>query len=183
MKKLIAISLLALHLFNLAGYSLVFDYFIGRSDEQFIIHINNDNFDENRLVEIKIPLNLPYMQGSFDYERFDGTVEHDGVQYNYVKRRVFEDTLSVLCLPNDRKTSMVKESKQLSNELNDFPSGKKGKQASIKKPVCSGDFFSTINDFALSGPLACRVREHTPCSQSLLPVFITLPERPPCFNA
>lgn len=183
MKKLIAISLLAIHLFNLAGYSLVSAWLIQRSDAQFISHLDKGNYNESALVEVKIALHLPYMQSSAGYERVNGSVEHDGVQYNYVKRRVCNDTLSVLCIPNEDKSSIVKETRHLGKELNDFPGERKNKNTGVKKSVLSSDFETQS---ILSSIERLQASQHPPgagLSQSLLPAFTSIPEHPPCITA
>ncbi|RYY60512.1 MAG: hypothetical protein EOO05_09630 [Chitinophagaceae bacterium] len=180
MKKLIAISLLAIHVFNLAGYSLVFDHIIRQADRQLVTHLDHNVYDETRLVEVRIALHLPYIQGSFQYERVDGTLEHNGIQYNYVKRKLYNDTLSLLCIPNDQKTAIVRDAKHLTSELNDFPPGKKDKQSGLKKPVLSADYFSSPEEYTIGCPFIEGSSVATTRTQRPLAAFHARPDRPPC---
>ncbi len=72
-------------------------------------------YSEDDLIELKLAINLPYQTNSADYERYDGEVEYDGVIYKYVKRKVYNDTLYLKCLPNVNK--MSQEYSNLNYEL------------------------------------------------------------------
>jgi hypothetical protein len=100
LKQLTAISLLAIHLFNIVGYTLAFSIAEGKANEQMIASLDNNNYNENDLVELKLAINVPYIQGTGSYERYDGQIELNGVHYNYVKRIVKNDTLYLYCIPN-----------------------------------------------------------------------------------
>ena len=41
-----------------------------------------------------------------EYERAYGSINIDGKDYEYVKRRVYNDTLELLCIPNRAKTDL-----------------------------------------------------------------------------
>ena len=71
-----------------------------------ITALDNNNYNEGSLTQIKFALNMPYMIADKSYERCDGQVELNGVQYNYVKRMVKNDTLYLYCIPNDQKTKI-----------------------------------------------------------------------------
>jgi len=132
LKKSIAILLLAVYLFNLAGYSLVFQYFIEQSEQQFAQQIDENKYTDAELVEISIPFNLPYTQNSTAFERLDGSIEVNGITYNYVKRRVLNDTLHILCLPNQQRTQLLKEKSSYAGQVNDFAM-QKSKESAGKK--------------------------------------------------
>lgn len=68
--------------------------------------LDEDNYSNDELISIKTPLNLPYYTSSPEYERAYGSVNIEGVVYDYVKKRVYNDTLELLCLPNSAKTKL-----------------------------------------------------------------------------
>ena len=140
MKKIFAILLLVVHLFNIAGYQFVFNYFIDRSDALASQKFDEVLYADDLLTEVKIPLNLPYMQDMAAYERVDGNVEVDGIHYNYVKRKISGDTLYILCQPNYAKTKWVNEKTELAGGVNDLPVNKQLPAPSVKKNICQADY-------------------------------------------
>jgi hypothetical protein len=63
-------------------------------------------YDESQLVEVKIPLHLPYYNEQNSYETFYGEVELNGQSYQYVKRKVTSDTLYLLCIAHTEKNDI-----------------------------------------------------------------------------
>ena len=106
MKKIASILLLAILLFNWVGYKLFSAYMESKSDVMIEARIEQNQFDESELITIKIPTNIPYYINSKEYERVDGEVNINGVVYKYVKRRVFNDSVELVCLPNAAKTNI-----------------------------------------------------------------------------
>ena len=179
MKKLIAIILLWIYLFNLGGYSLAFRYFISLSEQQFVAQIDENNYDDAELVEIIIPLNLPYMQNSGGFERVDGSVEKDGVKYNYVKRRIHNDTLYILCLPNNERTRLLKQKTRYSAQVNDFETAKKEKKSSVKKTVNTSEYNNDIAQHIINLPGSTAIILNPYFVVHLSSMAIAKPERPP----
>jgi hypothetical protein len=103
LKKLAAILLLALLLFNWYGYRIVSAYLLNRSDEKMEARVDSNDYDESQLVELRVPIHLPYHNDWSDWESYSGEIEIEGVHYNYVKRKVEKDELVLLCLPNTEK--------------------------------------------------------------------------------
>jgi hypothetical protein len=99
-RKVVAILLLALHLFNLGGYQLVFSKASKAASDRFISRLDNKEYSDSELIEVKVPVNLPYQSNWSDFERYDGEVQIAGVHYNYVKRKLYNDTLILMCIPN-----------------------------------------------------------------------------------
>ena len=62
--------------------------------------IDQNEFDESSLVSIKTPMNLPYYANNPKFERVDGEIVINGVVYQYVQRRVYNDSLEIKVLPN-----------------------------------------------------------------------------------
>jgi len=63
-------------------------------------------YDASQLVEVKIPLNLPYYSDWSDYQTYYGQVELNGQNYQYVKRKVVGDTLYLLCIAHVEKNNI-----------------------------------------------------------------------------
>ena len=73
------------------------------SDAYLEKQVDQNKYNEDELITIKTKLNLPYYISSDQYERAYGSINIDGTNYQYVKRRVHNDTLELLCLPNRQK--------------------------------------------------------------------------------
>ena len=106
MRKLAAIILLILFLFNLTGYRLFFHYLGERSDSHYTSIINKEEYDESQLLTIRVNLNMPYLVDRTEFERVDGEIEIDGQVYKYVKRRIYNGQLVLMCLPNNDRTKL-----------------------------------------------------------------------------
>jgi hypothetical protein len=132
--------MLVVYLFNLNGYGVFFKYYINQSNQQITQQANNSQYSDSELTEIKIKLNLPYMTDWSSYERYDGEVELNGIHYNYVKRKISQDTLYILCLANEIKTQLCKEKIDYATRVNDIPAGKENNNSTFKKGVLLNEF-------------------------------------------
>jgi len=127
--------LLAVHLFNLVGYTLLFEYCIQRSDKQLTQQLDNHQYNDSELIEVKIALHTPYLTSWSDYERIDGEAEVNGIFYSYVKRKIHNDTLYLLCLPNKNKTQLNSARIEYAGNVNDVPTNAKDTGAFKKNPA------------------------------------------------
>lgn len=103
MKKITAIFFVLLFAFNWFGYRLVFDYMQHQANEQLEAVLDNNSYDESELIELKVPVHLPYQSNWTSYQRYNGEIEMNGVTYQYVKRKLANDTLYLKCIPNMEK--------------------------------------------------------------------------------
>ena len=138
MKRAAAILLLLIFLFNWFGYRLLSDYLQHRSDTRLELQLDQQQYNEASLIEIRVPLNMPYQTVSSNFERYDGEIEFDGIHYKYVKRKVEKGELVLLCLPNEnrmRLQSARDEFFKLVNDLQQSSQEKNPASGSIKNPV------------------------------------------------
>ena len=133
MKRLIAILLLNVHLFNLGGYNLAFQYFIHRSEVQIVKEIYENKVDATKLVEIKIPAHMPNIKSWDNYVSDQGQLQLKGVYYNYLRYKITRDTMSFICIANAVKTRLVSANLIIAKEISDVPLSKKGHEAPTKK--------------------------------------------------
>ena len=96
LKKLTAILLLAILLFNWGGYRLLSHWVALQSEVQFQLAVDQEQYDESELLHIKVPASLPYGASNEQFDRVEGSMEINGVTYSYVKRRFYQDTLELL---------------------------------------------------------------------------------------
>jgi hypothetical protein len=105
-RRFSAILFLGVLLFNFYGYRLMIGYMQNQQAALLDARLEREQYNHADLISIKTPLPLPYLASSPDYERVEGSIVIDGVTYEYVKRRVLNDTLEILCLPNRAHTQL-----------------------------------------------------------------------------
>src|ERR1700759_5085324 len=98
--------MLALLLFNLGGYLLLFQYLIYQSDRSIIQKINNNHYKSSDLVEVKIPVHLN-IQDWTEFEPISGVVQLKDNNYNYAELKMTRDTIYLMCIPNANKSRLV----------------------------------------------------------------------------
>jgi hypothetical protein len=108
LKKIAAILLICLLLFNWYGYRFVTGYLQKKADNQLEARLDENHYTESELIEIRIPLNMPYQNNSSSFERHYGEVNLDGKIYTYVKRRIENGYLVLKCISNDLKQKIKK---------------------------------------------------------------------------
>ncbi len=106
MKRFTAILFAGVLLFNLWGYELVFDIWQQQQEVALTARLDRAEYADADLISIKTPLSMPYYTASMKFERIDGSIKIDGVEYRYVKRRIVADSLELLCLPNTAKQKL-----------------------------------------------------------------------------
>jgi hypothetical protein len=99
-----------------------------KADKKLEAIIDYQVYNEDALLEIKVPLNMPYQQRYTEYERHYGQVTINKTIYTYVKRKIEGDVLILKCLPNISKT-------QLKEAANDFTAANTGAYPTDNKNV------------------------------------------------
>lgn len=182
LKKPIAILLLIIYLFNLGGYSLVFHYFIYQSEERFVQQLEQNRYNESELVQISIPLHLPYLQNSNGFEQIEGSFENNGTEYNYVKRMVHNDTLYIMCLPNKQKTQLEESKSNYAGKVNDFANNKKDRESSSKKASPGAEYNNTIAEYRFITLITESAQQNDNGAYPLHSLHSNTPEHPPKFS-
>ena len=104
-RKIATILLLSFLFFNWVGYWLFISWFESHVESQWELRLDKDQFDPSQLVLVKIPADhLPYSNSSTGFERADGKVDIGSIHYRYVGKRLYNDSMEFLCLP-DRETN------------------------------------------------------------------------------
>ena len=89
--------------FNWYGYRIVTAVLSTNADKRLEIKLDNNLYDETQLVELRVPLNMPYQNDQADFERHYGEIEIDGKYYTYVKSKIEGGYLILKCIPNSSK--------------------------------------------------------------------------------
>ena len=144
MKQLSAILLIALFLFNLFGYRFVFDYAQQQSDVMLQATLDKAEYNEAELLTIKVPLSLPYVNSQANFERVDGEIEVNGKIYKYVKRKIADGQLVLLCIPDYNKMKLQNAKEEFYRYANDLVQNNNSKRSDHSKSVT---FKKILNDF------------------------------------
>ena len=153
-----------------------------RADQKLETLLDNSEYDESQLVEIKVAMNMPYQQRFTEYERHYGEIEIDGVAYTYVKKKIEGDIVTFKCIANQSKQQLKDMdhtiAKSNSDAANNQPGPIKQQPSSFAKKILSeyDDQFL----FALPKHQTNQSLIHTGSYQFNLPSFsVQVPHQPP----
>ncbi len=157
MRKLLTILLLSLVAFNWVGYRLVSEYLENRSNIQLEAKLDQQQYNEDDLIEIRVPVNLPYQNDTKDFERIDGEITLGDVHYKYVKRKIENGQLVLKCIPNETKMALQTARDRFFALVNDLQ--QKGQHKDSKAPGLSfksifNEYCEEQNTYSISSPAA-----------------------------
>lgn len=133
LNRIVSILLLLVFLFNVGGYYLVFLGLRHHSDALLSKKIEEDKVTDQDLLEIKIPVSLPYPVQQTGFERVDGKFEHRGTFYKLVKQKYEKDTLYVICLRDTTTKRIATAFKDYVSKTNDLPVSSKNTMTFLGK--------------------------------------------------
>jgi hypothetical protein len=140
-KKLTAILFLSLFVFNLLGLKLVYFVLQQNADSQFMVLVDNKQFDSRDLIEITIPNPIPYTKASANFDRVDGEINYKNKVYKYVYRKISENYIRILCLPDAKKTGLKQAQQKFERNANNAGQAtKSNKQSNSTVKVNLSDF-------------------------------------------
>ena len=93
--------MLSVLLFNWLGYRLLTAWWEGRAAAALEAGLDNDRYDPAQLILLRVPADaLPYSNSSARFERSVGFIEIGHTRYRTVKRRLYNDSIEFLCIPD-----------------------------------------------------------------------------------
>lgn len=168
--------------FNWYGYRIVANLMEKDADQHLEAQLDNNDYDESSLIELRVPINIPYQTSQSEFERHYGEMQIDGRYYTYVKRKIENGFLVLKCIPNDAKQKIKTASNEffkMANGLDQDSKKQDGSNNSVAK-----DFWSEYDDqlekfdMNIDSHLLNRLFQHN--STSLFSITGTVPEQPPC---
>lgn len=183
MRKLAAILLLFLFLFNLVGYRLYFNYAQQQYDIQLESSLDKHQYNDAELISIKVPLSMPYQTVQSGYERVDGEIKLGGKIYKYVKRRVVNGELELLCLPDQNKMRLQSAKNDYFKTTSDIAMNNDGKKTdggktNVFKNITS-DYEQQNTTYTVSIIAVANTSYHSNFILSLTSTPHTPPGQPP----
>jgi hypothetical protein len=142
LRKLTAILLWGIFLFNWVGYRAVHAWLQDRAIHQLEARIDGQPVDPSQLLSFKVSSShLNYYNTSDHFERLAGHIEINGVLYQYVARRLFNDSAEYLCVPNMAALKLQANADAYYSLVNDLASPEKGSKGdrSNRAPDFFGD--------------------------------------------
>jgi hypothetical protein len=153
-------------LFNCVGYRLLSNFMQDRACQRLESRLDRRQYDESQLISIKIPVkDLSYYNNSAVFERVDGQIDINGVPYQYVKRRLFNDSLELLCIPNVMSLKI-----------------RAGGNGYVKfvKEIERTDPYTVIDSFQIGEPSFTVNERGDYVLTDILSAILSTDERPPC---
>jgi len=124
-------------------------YIESKKNAELETQLDENGYDESQLVAVKIPVtSLPYYINSKSFERTDGQIEIAGIEYNYVKRRIYKDSLELMCIPNKAAMQLHSAKDDFFKLVNDLQYGQTKKTNSHNDNYKNFSLDNyTVNDF------------------------------------
>jgi len=184
LRKLAAILLSGILLFNWIGYRLMNSVLEDSATHHLEMQLDQQQYDEDQLITLKVPItHLSYFNASTTFERVSGEIEVNGTPYRYVKRRILNDSIEVLCIPNAKAFQLRQINNTYFSFVNDISQGAKHDTHPQTSKSFSNDPFTCIQPIQIDAPEQ-SVLSHTFHFAVYFPT-VTLPtdEQPPAFTA
>lgn len=105
------------------------------ADQKLVANLDNNAYDNSQLMELKVPLNLPYTNSNVEYVRCDGEISINGLLYKYVKRKIADDTLYLMCIPNRQVMHIENVKNDFFEMVNDLGLNKHSNKSSDSKNI------------------------------------------------
>ena len=182
LRKIAAILLICLLLFNWYGYRFVTNYMQQKADTQLEARLDVNDYDESQLIEIRVELNIPYQYSWSNFERHSGEIELNGQIYAYVKRKVEDGYLVLKCIPNTIKQDIKNADNILFTVNNGLDQERNGKNNSPLNSI----FKSLLSDYENDQQnYSMDIRENSPHNSLntdilfLKSVWLAVAEQPP----
>jgi hypothetical protein len=182
LKRVAAILLSGILFFNWYGYQLLTTYLQNKADRGLEASLDRNGYDESQLLSVRVTLTaLSYYNSSTGFERVDGQIEIGGVQYKYVKRRIFKDSLELLCIPNEASMGLQTAKNDFFRLVNDLQQQTaQGKKVPGAYKGFSKDYCQIAYNDLLPGVQKAPVIERYRYNAGHLPSrYVPTPENPP----
>lgn len=182
LKKVAAILLIAILSFNWYGYRIVMNILTENADRQLELRLDNNDYDDSQLIEVRVALNLPYQNEQADFERHYGEMEVNGKYYTYVKRKIENGYLVLKCIPNNSKQEIKTAGNEYFKMTNGLgqPDKKQDNNKNLAKNFWS-EYDGKETDFSFTAILNLTNKKYLSNNSSLHDIYLSSPGQPPEF--
>lgn len=162
MKKIVAVFLTIVFLFNVIGYYGIYLALVTKAQSAMNQKIDDEDYASDQTITIKVPLTLPYPLQQDEFQRVKGDFEHHGEFYKLVKQRHANDTLYIVCMKNNEEKKAFKTLKEFVNLSTDqaTSTGNQNTKTIVSvikdyNPVIEQIQFAPREGIELAKPVAC----------------------------
>jgi hypothetical protein len=182
LRKLTAIGLWGLILFNWIGYRALHEYLQDRATRQLEAKLDKNQYRDDQLLHLKVPTaHLSYFTQQADFDRINGEIDIDGVPYQYVARRIVNDSAEYLCIPNQQALSLKNDRDKFYSLVNDLGSQQKDQKS--QETNFFGDPYELPKEYAFDAMTTIPVQHRSLVILHLPAGTQSLADRPPGNNA
>jgi hypothetical protein len=132
-------------------------------------------------MKLEVVMNMPYLAVNSEYERATGEITINSKVYTFVKRKIENGKLVLLCIPDQDKTNLRSAKNDFfktANSLNhDNDTEKSSKSGMVKAPLSEYEQLLTFSIESYK-VLAIAFSTYEPIA-SLFSKYIDTPEQPP----
>ena len=179
LKKILTILFLLIHTMNILGAQLFFSLAEKFSDQQMTANLDENKYNESDLIQLRLPLNIPYTTDRKDYERCDGNIVINGIHYNYVKRIVYNDTIYLYCIPNLQRTALNSVKNEFASRNADLPVNKKNDQPGANRNGFMNEYNVSLFQYNFLSLSGSHCGSYFSNNDNTSPGFIDYPVQPP----
>jgi len=168
--------------FNFVGYRLLFSVLQQKADNNIVAKIDKQDYNDADLVTLTVPLSMPYVTDSKDFERTDGEITLSGKVYHYVERKISNGNLILKCLPDVEKTHLQTAKDdffKLANEFQNNTSKKSGTDNSQVIKLVISDYEELQTTSIANYSALLNKTSFSESSFALLKGSGIMPEQPP----
>ena len=178
MKKITAILFILILSFNFCGYRMLISLLQNKADAKLEAYIDNNNYDDSQLVEMRVEMNMPYQERHTEFERHYGEITIDGKAYTYVKRKIDGNVLVLKCIANQKRQDLKEKSDDIT-KANSGQDQQNNKQSGSFLKILNGDYDHKNQSYALSALLDLPGTYPILNLPALNDVLINTPHQPP----
>ncbi len=123
---------------------MLFDFAQKQSDIHLEASLDKNEYDEAELITIKVPVSVAYQNDQANFERVNGELKVNGKIYKYVKRRMSEGQLILMCLPDHKKMQLQSAKDDFFKYSNDLVQNNNSKKSDHSK---AGAFKNLLSEY------------------------------------
>jgi hypothetical protein len=109
----------------------------------------------------------------------EGTIEIDGLEYKYVKRRIYNDSLELLCYPNTAKQKLQSAKAHFFEITNEGPSSEQNKKSTSTIKNIVPDYCESFLDYIFEKNSAVKIVYSTSYLSPFSSLTRLVAEQPP----
>ena len=159
---------------------MLLQFLESRSNDHLQLKLDHGQYSESDLVEVRVALNLPYINDSKHFEDYSGDTTINGHHYRFVKRKLVNNELVLLCVRDQQKDRLQKAGTDFYKQVNDMPgSEKKSKTAPLKLVKGFANEFTFSTPHCLTSWCIEPRDEYPVFVESFTSVFPSTPVQPP----